>query len=39
MDASKERAIVEALALALQWQLKRASAAYEAYQQRERTEE
>jgi hypothetical protein len=39
MDTDTARVIVEALSIALQWQLKRASAAYEAYQQRERTEE
>jgi hypothetical protein len=40
MDVNKERVIVEALSIALLWQLKRASAAYETYQQqRVRAEE
>lgn len=40
MDVNKERVIVEGLSIALQWQLKRASAAYETYQQqRVRAEE
>jgi hypothetical protein len=36
IDASKERVIVEALSIALDWPTARAHAAYEAYQQQRR---
>jgi hypothetical protein len=36
MDVSKERVIVEALSIALDWPTARAHAAYEAYQQQRR---